>query len=55
MRNLPKAEKANNDEKASLDVNILFGRITHLIDPEIRKMMARSFHGDENTTLNSGP
>ena len=39
---------------ANLDGNILFGRITHLLHPEIRKMLVRDFDGNENSLFHSG-
>ena len=32
--------------KANLDEKILFGKITHLCDPTIRKMPVRGLHGN---------
>ena len=34
--------------KANLDMKILFGKITHLIDPKIRKTLERSLYGNQN-------
>ena len=33
--------------KANLDVKNLFGNATHLIDPEIRKMLERGLYGNQ--------
>ena len=41
--------------KANLDVKILFGNITHLINPEIRKLLKRYLYGNQDSTLHSGP
>ena len=39
--------------KAKLDVNILFGEITHLLDLEIRKMPLKDMYVKENSTFHS--
>ena len=41
--------------KASLDVKILFGKITNHLDPEIRKMSVKGMCGNENSKFHSGP
>ena len=41
--------------KASLDVKILFSKVAHLLDPEIKKMLLRGLYGNENATFHSGP
>ena len=41
MKSIFKTNVSINQSKANLNVKILFGKITHLIDPEIRKMMKR--------------
>ena len=40
--------------KANLDAKILFGKITHHLDPEIIKMPVRGFCTDENAMFNFG-
>ena len=40
---------------ANLDEKILFGKITRLVDPEMRKMLERGFYGHEDSTNHSGP
>ena len=42
-------------KKANLDMKILFDNITHLIDPEIRKMLERGLFGNQDSTFCSGP
>ena len=37
--------------KATLDVRILFGKITYLKIPKIRKLSARNMYGSENSTV----
>ena len=39
--------------KANLDVKILFGKITHHLDPENRKMLVRAYL-NEDSTFHSG-
>ena len=41
--------------KADLDVNILFGNIIHLIEPEIRKILEKCFFGNQYSKFHSGP
>ena len=31
--------------KANLDVKIVFGKVIHLLDPEIRKVLEKGFYG----------
>ena len=33
--------------KANLDVNVLFGKVVHLLDLEIRKMLVKDLLGKE--------
>ena len=40
--------------KANLDVKILFGDITHLVDPEIRKFLERGLYGNQDSTFQFG-
>ena len=37
--------------KVNLDEKILFGSIPHLTDPEIRKMLVKDMHGNNNSIL----
>ena len=41
--------------KANLDVKILFGNITHLIDLEIWEILEKGLFGDQDSTFHSGP
>ena len=41
--------------KTNLDEKILFGKITHPFDPEIRKMLVKGIFGKEDSTFHSGP
>ena len=41
--------------KANVDGKILFGKITHDLDPEIRKMLEGACFGIKNSTFHSGP
>ena len=40
--------------KANLDEKILFGKITHHLNPEIRKMLVRSMFGNKDSSFHSG-
>ena len=40
--------------KANLHMNILFGKITHLLDSETRKMLLRVSYCHENSMFESG-
>ena len=40
---------------ANLGVEILFGKVTYLLESEIRKMHARSLYESENSIFHSGP
>ena len=40
--------------KANLDEKILFGKITHHLGPEIRKMLVNGKFGNEAPTFHSG-
>ena len=40
--------------KANLDENILFGKITHHLVPEVRKMLVRGMFWKHNSTFHSG-
>ena len=55
LRPIFKTEMVINQSKANLDEKILFGKITHHLDPEIRKMQVRGMFGNENSTFHSGP
>ena len=41
--------------EANSDVRVLFGEITHLYDPRIRKMSARGLYRNVNSMFDSGP
>ena len=41
--------------KTNLDEKIIFGKITHHLDPEIRKMLEGACFGIKNFTIHSGP
>ena len=41
--------------KVNLDEKILFGKINHQSDPEIRKMLEGACFGMKNSTFHSGP
>ena len=41
--------------KDNLDEKILFDKITHHLDPEIRKILVRGKFGNEDSTVHSGP
>ena len=40
--------------KASLDEKILCGKISHQLDPEVRKMLVNGKFGNEDSTFHSG-
>ena len=41
--------------KASLDEKVLFGKITHHLDPEIRKVLVRIMFGNKDSTFQTVP
>ena len=41
--------------KAKLDEKILFRKITHNLDQEVRKMLVNGKFGKDDSTLHSGP
>ena len=41
--------------KAILDENILFGKVTHHLDPEIRKILVNGKFSNGDSTFHSGP
>ena len=41
--------------KANSGVKILFGNITHLIDPKIRKILEKGLFGNQGSTFHSDP
>ena len=46
MRLISQTEMLIYQSKANLDEKVLFGKITHLQDPKIRNMFARSLFGN---------
>ena len=52
-RNVNLSVKARS--KVNLDVKILLCIITHLVDPEIRKMLGKGLYGNQDSTFHSGP
>ena len=44
-----KTETLIYQSKANLDVKMTFDKITHYLDPEIRKMLVTGLHGKENS------
>ena len=55
MRPIFKTEMLIDHSKTNLDEKILFRKITHHLDLEIRKMMANCKFGNEDSTFHSGP
>ena len=55
MRPILQTEMLIYQSKANLDEKILFGRITHHLDPEIREMLVNGNFGSEDSTFHSGP
>ena len=55
MRSIFKIEILIHQSKANLDEKILFGKITHHLDPEIGKMLVRGMHWNTDSTFHSGP
>ena len=55
MRPIFKTEMLIYHSKANLYKKILFGKITHHLDPEIRKMLVRGMFGNKDSIFNSGP
>ena len=43
-----------NAFKTNLDEKILFAKITHQLDPVIRKMLVRDMFGNDNSSFHSG-
>ena len=41
--------------KANLDENCSFGKITHHVNPEIRKMIVKGIFGSKDSTFHFGP
>ena len=41
--------------KDNLHEKILFGKITHHLNPDIRKMLVKSMFGNEDSKFHSGP
>ena len=41
--------------KANLDERILFGKITHHLDSDIKKLMVQGMFWNKNSTFHSGP
>ena len=39
--------------KTNLDGKILFGKVTNLLEPDVRKMLVRCMFGNENSTFHS--
>ena len=50
-----KSNMLTYQSKANLDEKIFFGKITHHLDPEIRKMLEGACFGIKNSTFHSGP
>ena len=55
MRSIFKAEILIHQSKTNLDEKILFGKIAHHLDAEIRKLQVNSKFGNEDSTFHSGP
>ena len=55
MRSISKTEMLIFQSVANLDGKILYGNITHLKDPTIRKMLGRGLNGNQDSTFYSGP
>ena len=41
--------------KANSAVKIVFGKITHHFEPEVRKMLVRKVHGNDNSIFHCHP
>ena len=50
-----KTKMLMHQPKANLHKKVLFGKFTHHLEPEIRKMLVRCMLGKENSTFHSGP
>ena len=55
MRLLFKTEMLIYQSKANLAEKILLGKITHHLDPEIRRMPVNGMLGNEDSIFHSGP
>ena len=55
MRVIFKTKMFIYPSNSSLDENILFGKITHHLGTEIRKLVERGMFGHENPNFHSGP
>ena len=49
-----KANMLTYQSKPNSDEKILFGKITHHLEPEISKMLVRGMFGNKNSTSHSG-
>ena len=55
MRPISKTEMLIYHSKANLDEKILFGKITHFLDLEIRKIMVQCMFGNQDSKFYPGP
>ena len=55
MRTIFKTKMLIFQSKAIIDEKILFGKITHHLDQEIRRMLVTGVFWNENSTFRSGP
>ena len=55
MRPIFKTDLLFYRSKANLDEKILFGKIPHYLDPEIRKMQVRGMFGNKDSTFHYIP
>ena len=51
MRPIFKSEMSIYQSKANLCVKILFGKLTHHLDPKIRQILIRGMFGNEDPTV----
>ena len=55
MRPIFETKMLIHRSKTNLDEIILFGKITHHLDLEIREMLEKGLNGNQDSTFHSGP
>ena len=55
MRPIFKTDMLIHYSKTELDEKVLFGKSTHHLDPEIRKILVRGMFRNKDSTFHSGP
>ena len=55
MQPIFRTEMLKDQSNTDLGVKILFGKVTYLVDLEIRNMLERDWNGNEDSTFKSSP